>query len=306
MTVFSKPLITIMMPSYNAAKTLPWALSSLLIQSYENWECVFVDDGSIDSTQKIVEAFQDNRIRYFRLDRNRGRGYARQFALDKGCGDYLAFLDADDWLYPWKLETQVTFMEKNPGLVMVTTRMADVDYSNTLLGIRGVSRAFDRVLKGPEKIWDLKINFPACMLKMKEAKRAGFDITLKRCQDRDFLLKVLRGRQYLFLSQVHYAYRVFPQGRIDEPNLGLEIYKNNKRIYQKYNDTYPFLSRRLALELYLRHKLAPIRNMLIDIRGNSPGISSNLSQKFENAKRAVEASVEKLFIGPTSGSCEQI
>lgn len=306
MTVFSNPLITVMMPSYNAAKTLPWALSSLMIQSYENWECVLVDDGSTDSTQEIVKAFEDNRIRYFRLDRNRGRGYARQFALDKASGHYLAFLDADDWLYPLKLEAQVTLMENCPGLVLVTSRMADVDYSNTLLAIRGVSRTFDRVLKGPDKIWDLKINFPACMLKMTDARRAGFDITLKLCEDRDFLLKILPGSQYLFLSEVHYAYRFVPESRINEPDLDLEVYKNNKRIYEKYNNTYPFLSRRLALELYLRNKLTPLRNKLIEFRGNAAFLPTDLSQKFENARSAVGSFVEKRFGGSTNSSFAQI
>ncbi len=93
-----RPLVSVMMPCYNSAGTLPLALASLVAQTYENWECILVDDGSTDRPIDIVEQASDKRISFFRLDRNMGRGVAQQAALDYATGDYLCMLDADDWL----------------------------------------------------------------------------------------------------------------------------------------------------------------------------------------------------------------
>lgn len=108
------PRIVIMIPCFNSAASLPWALASLVSQTYTNWKCLVVDDGSDDEPEIVVSAFNDPRIMFHRFDSNRGRGHARQFALEHLEGDFLGFLDADDWYYPTKLEKQIQIFAKDP------------------------------------------------------------------------------------------------------------------------------------------------------------------------------------------------
>ena len=101
------PLISIMTPFYNASRTLPDCLKSLKLQTYEHWECILVDDGSIDDPMDVINQYPDQRFKLIRLEKNMGRGVARQIALDNSQGDFLCFLDGDDWIYPHKLSDQL-------------------------------------------------------------------------------------------------------------------------------------------------------------------------------------------------------
>ena len=114
-----QPLVSVMMPCYNAAESLPWALGSMLAQTYTRWELIVVDDGSTDGSAAAIEALGDPRIRLIRFPENRGRPHARQAALDAAQGEYLAMLDADDWIYPEKLERQTEVLERCPELAAV-------------------------------------------------------------------------------------------------------------------------------------------------------------------------------------------
>ena len=99
-------MVSVMMPCFNAEQTLPMALASLRAQSHESWEAVVVDDGSSDGTWDALNDFGEPRLRLERFDTNRGRGAARQRCLEMARGDFLSFLDADDWLFPNKLAPQ--------------------------------------------------------------------------------------------------------------------------------------------------------------------------------------------------------
>jgi len=130
------PLVSVLMPCYNATATLGMALASLQAQTYQNWECILVDDGSTDSPDLIVEQFRDSRIRYTRLDSNKGRSYARGLSTSLAKGDLLAMVDADDWIYPDKLEKQVEVMTADPSVTVVGTGIGIIDSSHNLAGVR--------------------------------------------------------------------------------------------------------------------------------------------------------------------------
>ena len=108
-------LVSIITPTFNAEKYVRATLQSVVDQSYQNWEMILVDDASTDQTVKIIEDFaqKDNRIKLFKLDRNSGNGFARNVALEKATGKYIAYLDADDIWLPQKLEKQIKFLKDN-------------------------------------------------------------------------------------------------------------------------------------------------------------------------------------------------
>lgn len=108
-------LVSIITPTFNAEKYIRSTLQSVLNQSYQNWEMILVDDASTDRTVSIIEEFaqKDNRIKLFKLSENSGNGFARNVALEKAAGKYIAYLDADDLWFPLKLEKQIQFLKAN-------------------------------------------------------------------------------------------------------------------------------------------------------------------------------------------------
>lgn len=108
-------LVSILTPTYNTEKFIRATIESVQNQTYQNWEMILVDDASTDNTVGIIEEFvkKDSRIKLFKLPENRGNGFARNAALEKATGKYIAYLDADDLWYPEKLEKQIQFLKAN-------------------------------------------------------------------------------------------------------------------------------------------------------------------------------------------------
>jgi teichuronic acid biosynthesis glycosyltransferase TuaG len=128
------PLVSVVMPAYNAAGHIAMALQSVGAQSLADWELLVVDDCSTDATAAIVErlADQDGRIRLLRQDRNGGPAAARQRAMDAARGRYVAWLDSDDLWLPDKLAAQLLFMrETGAALTFTAYRRISEDGSRT-------------------------------------------------------------------------------------------------------------------------------------------------------------------------------
>lgn len=114
------PLVSVIVPCYNLAEFLPDAINSIRTQTYQDWECIIVDDGSDDATRTVALEFMssDNRIKYFRKQ-NGGLASARNFGIRFSCGEFILPLDADDKLGVKYISKAVSAMlqEKNLKLV---------------------------------------------------------------------------------------------------------------------------------------------------------------------------------------------
>lgn len=108
-------MISVIMPSYNAAKYVEHALNSVFEQTYHDIEIVIVDDHSSDCTPELIQKYADihPEICFIPLEKNMGAGYARNKALELAEGQYVAFLDCDDEWMPDKLERQLKCMKEN-------------------------------------------------------------------------------------------------------------------------------------------------------------------------------------------------
>ncbi len=106
------PLITIIIPCYNAESFIHSSLKSVLKQTYENWRCFLINDGSRDNTSQILQEYssKDIRFKYFSHD-NQGISDTRNVGIDNAEGDYLFFLDADDLITENALQTFVNEIE---------------------------------------------------------------------------------------------------------------------------------------------------------------------------------------------------
>lgn len=96
-------MISVIIPAYNAAKTIVCCVESLLCQTYQDWELIIIDDGSTDNTLKVCQSFHDQRIQVYHKT-NGGVSSARNYGLIYAKGEYIAFVDADDYLDPMYLE----------------------------------------------------------------------------------------------------------------------------------------------------------------------------------------------------------
>lgn len=108
------PLVSVVMPAYNAEKYIAQAILSVQRQTIEDWELLVVDDCSTDSTALIVERLekQDSRIRLLKNEKNSGSAKTRNHGFEFARGKYTALLDSDDYWYPSKLEKQIQLLEK--------------------------------------------------------------------------------------------------------------------------------------------------------------------------------------------------
>ncbi|MDE2165165.1 MAG: glycosyltransferase [Alphaproteobacteria bacterium] len=119
----ARPLVSVVMPMFNAALTIERAINSVRAQTYADWEMICVDDASADDTVERVAAIDDPRIRVIRLDGNGGPARARNLAIAAAKGELVAFLDADDEWLPDKLARQVALLDADAGLALVVTDM---------------------------------------------------------------------------------------------------------------------------------------------------------------------------------------
>ena len=90
------PFFSIIIPTYNRADFLPETIKSVTGQTYADWECIVVDDGSTDHTKDVIEGFNDKRIKYF-WKNHEERSIARNYGIDRAKGEYICFLDSDDY-----------------------------------------------------------------------------------------------------------------------------------------------------------------------------------------------------------------
>ncbi len=120
------PKISVIMPAYNQEKYIGDAIKSVIGQTYDNWELIVVDDGSVDRTAEIIVSFSDQRIRCIRQP-NRGVCEARNLGICEADGEYIAFLDADDQFHPEKLMTQVKYLKENSEVGLVFVSRIEID-----------------------------------------------------------------------------------------------------------------------------------------------------------------------------------
>nr|WP_305908378.1 glycosyltransferase family A protein [Methylomarinum sp. Ch1-1]MDP4521204.1 glycosyltransferase family A protein [Methylomarinum sp. Ch1-1] len=117
----SQSLISIIIPAYNAETYIKKALDSVLTQSYRHFEVLVINDGSTDNTETIARSYDDTRIRLISQP-NGGLSNARNTGIRSAKGDYLAFLDADDYWMPEKLALQLELLNHHPEIGFCSTR----------------------------------------------------------------------------------------------------------------------------------------------------------------------------------------
>ncbi|MFC2175519.1 glycosyltransferase family 2 protein [Bacteroidota bacterium] len=145
-----EPLVSVLMPAYNTQDFISEAISSILNQTYQNWELLILDDGSTDRTLEIVQSFEDERIRVFTHDENLGYLLSCNELFPKASGDLITFLDADDISEAMRLELCVAEFVSNSSLGFLTTDHNRITETGKTLSENKVQVDYDRYANEPD------------------------------------------------------------------------------------------------------------------------------------------------------------
>jgi glycosyltransferase involved in cell wall biosynthesis len=207
----SRPLISAMMPVYNGAKYLEKAIQSVIDQTYQNWELIVVNDGSTDATPEILDKLKtkDDRIKVFHKE-HQGRGFARNYCLKNSKGSLVAICDADDIFLQDRFEKQVTFMEANPEIGVVSCSRVIGINDETKNEFLMTSADQDKKIKALFKKNKMGIINPTAMIRMEIFKQFGnFDELLQRAQDYGFYKKISEHVKFATIDEALVKYRTF-------------------------------------------------------------------------------------------------
>lgn len=185
------PLISIIIPTYNRASLIGETLQSILVQTYTNWECIIVDDGSTDNSELIIKEFvnRDNRFKYVARPNNlvKGANSCRNFGFELSKGIYVNWFDSDDLMANNMLELKMKAIQDN-DYVLCEGVFFKEDNKNNQWGL-GLDIKFDILSSYISN--EISFNPPLSLWKRDILMNYKFDTTLSRAQELDFFSRVL-------------------------------------------------------------------------------------------------------------------
>jgi glycosyltransferase involved in cell wall biosynthesis len=238
-SVNNLPLVSIVMPAYNAGAFICETIQSVLAQTYTNWELIIVNDASSDDTEAIVRQFTDSRIYYIASERLGSPSKVRNKALQLSKGDFITFLDADDTYYPDALMTLYKALEAKPKWNAVHGYYEEMDGSSIKIEDGGSIRR--SALQHEGKAFtakDLVLFRQFCMLSAMMMRRSAFesiglfDETLCGPEDVQFFMK-LRLLDFNGLGSIDaniYRYRIYGSSLTRSADRYMEVLKSGLRL----------------------------------------------------------------------------
>lgn len=127
------PKVSVILPVFNGEKYIVEAISSILNQSYTNFELIVVNDGSTDHSRHVVASFEDQRIILVENVRNRGLVFSLNRGMELACGEFVARMDADDIAHRERLRLQVEYLDTHPSVGLVGTAIRQIDEQGRFL-----------------------------------------------------------------------------------------------------------------------------------------------------------------------------
>jgi glycosyltransferase involved in cell wall biosynthesis len=192
-TINCDPTVSIVIPTFNRAALLSESITSVLTQSYSNFEMIVVDDGSTDSTADVVNSFSDRRLIFLRQE-NKGRSAARNRAIALARGRYIAFLDSDDIYLEDKLERQIDYMESHCDVGMTYTSALCIDGRGDLLPHKYEATVSGKIHEDIAFFIPVTITLPTVMVRREVFDTVGgFDEAMYRFEDTDMWRRISKS-----------------------------------------------------------------------------------------------------------------
>jgi len=258
----SKPLISVIMPAYNAEVYIKEAITSILNQTYPHFELLICDDGSTDKTIEIIEDFKDPRIFLFKNEINLGNLKTTNFLFSKCKGDFITIQDADDYSHLNRFEFLLNAFKEDPSLGMVGSNYSAISFNGEELFCGNLPLANDEIsaISNKEVIPMLYASVMVKKSVFDAVKPFPVFFNRKGYADFDWMSRIQEKTKVKNLKVVLYVYRKHP------------FSFTSKKSNVKFKDTYHELivqmhSRRLASQedCFESNNLVQIRKMISNI-----------------------------------------
>jgi glycosyltransferase involved in cell wall biosynthesis len=220
--------VSVIIPAYNAEKFIKETINSVLNQDFQDFEIIVVNDASTDRTKDIVQKIvgKEDKVRFFSLPENKGRGGAVNKGIDNSRGEYIVFLDSDDLMVEKRLKSQVDFLDENKDVALVYGNMEELKEDGKINVKQGIEFGKDpkeilleaKEKKGwenerPFKILDYKnedrfIPVGSVMVRKKVFEKVSSDERLRNAEDFDLWLQIIgKGFKIKKMNIIGYRYR---------------------------------------------------------------------------------------------------
>ena len=256
----SRPLVSIIIPSYNTAPYVREAVDSALAQTYKNCEVIVVDDGSTDATKEILAPYIAKQKIVYIYQKNKGLAGARNTGIRAAKGDYIALLDSDDLFLPEKISRQVEALEARPDCGACYSDLMHFTDPPAGETARVLYHHRYRYPSGNifEPLLHKQFLNPLATVFRKEifAKYGFFDENLRRSEDWEFWLRIAHaGVKFYYLDEALAEYRMRGTGNLSAIESEPEMKEKNLKIFSA-------LGMKLTKEEWERYRFADILKRL--------------------------------------------
>ena len=217
-------MISIIIPTFNRAHILGETLNSIKCQTYTDWECIVVDDGSSDDTKTFMQSYcaLDKRFKYFRRPENRLKGpnSCRNFGFEQSIGDFVIFFDSDDIFQIDAFQNYLYGFLKNIDIVVSGVKK----FTNTIDQVIGFNKIHSKDLIKDYLIGNVNFYTEGPMWRKSFLLKQNnlFDEKIRNLDDWDFILRMLYERPIIHFLEEFYIFH-----RVHENSLSQELNKNN-------------------------------------------------------------------------------
>jgi glycosyltransferase involved in cell wall biosynthesis len=204
----NKETISILITCLNGERYIKRCIDSILNQTYQNFIIIFLNDGSVDNTKKIISEYNNEKIKYFENEKNMGRGYSRNKLLSLSETEYSCWCDIDDFMDENKLDIQISYMTSN-DVNFLATEMFDCDNDGNVLGLGCNKKENIESLTYEMLLQNNSINHPTVMFKTNIAKLVGFNENFYFNEDWDFYKRAYKlGYSVKCIDKPLYFYKL--------------------------------------------------------------------------------------------------
>lgn len=204
-----KPLISVLMNGYNSEQFLEATLQSLIAQTYDGWQLVFIDNHSTDNTREIVHKYMEPfNLDYRVTPQHMPLGEAREYGLSFCRGEFICFLDTDDLWKPQKLELQLKAFQLYPQAMICYSAYEDIDGVNKVIHIHPRKACVGNLFG--ENLAQYQVNFQTVMIPRTALDKLSvpyFNPILQYSPDYNLIMRVLGVGEAICLSEMLVSYR---------------------------------------------------------------------------------------------------
>lgn len=215
-----QPLVSIIMNCYNGQEFVSEAINSVLSQSHTNWELIFWDNCSTDTTPNIVNRYNDRRIKYFRADVKTSLGSARNSAITHSQGEFIAFLDSDDIWKPEKLKVQIDIMLSEKSVGYIYTNYIGFWDNGEFIAIDQTKKNQIEGFSNLFKFYNVGMSTALVRRSVVNSFNIEFDENFTLIEDYDYFLRIAYFSKAYYCANLLVNYRMHPNSLTNKYKTG--------------------------------------------------------------------------------------